>query len=259
MALRWLLPQDRWPRRWVSCAPPHSSLLAFLPTVFSPGCDGGRIRFSPELRWDDNANLDKALALLRPLKAKYGKGLSWGDLITYTGTMAIKSMGGPVLGFCAGRQDDANGDESLFLGPSPEQEAIHPCPVNGNCTSPLGPTTVGLIYVNPGGHMGVPDPLGSVPDIRSTFGNMGMNDRETVALIGGGHAFGKTHGACNKPPCGSGPNQGKGNNTVTSGFEGQWTKIPTQWSNLYFTNLLEYNWYVLCTRYFTDTKELIHV
>ncbi|KAJ3153079.1 hypothetical protein HDU86_005377 [Geranomyces michiganensis] len=208
------------------------------------GCDGGRIRFAPELSWPDNGNLDKALKLLEPVKAKYGDALSWGDLISFTGDTAIKSMGGPILGFCGGRQDDANGDASLFLGPSAEQEAIHRCPVNGECTSPLGPTTLGLIYVNPAGHMGVPDPVGSVPDIRSTFGNMGMDDAETVALIGGGHAFGKTHGACKlgAGKCGSGPNQGIGENAVTSGFEGQWTGEPTKWGNDYFKNLLKYNW-----------------
>ncbi|CAM9833697.1 unnamed protein product [Scytosiphon promiscuus] len=223
------------------------------------GCDGGRIRFNPERSWADNTNLDKALDLLEPLKLKYGDAVSWGDLIALTGNEAIRSMGGPVLGFCAGRQDDASGYASLELGPSDEQEAVAPCAVNGTCELPLGSTTVGLIYVNPEGPLAVPDPAGSAEEIREVFARMGMNDSETVALVGGGHAFGKFHGACDSGPgadpidspedpwpgtCGDpdSPNFGKAENTFTSGLEGQWTEEPTVWDNMYFIDLLEYDW-----------------
>lgn len=203
------------------------------------GCDGGRIRHDPELNWEDNANLDKALQLLKPIKEKYGSDLSWGDLIILAGNAAIESMGGPVLGFCGGRIDDFDGSDSIVLGPSEEQEELTPCDVEGACTGNLGPVAVGLIYVNPAGHLGVPEPSGRIiNDIRTSFGKMGMNDTETLALTGGGHAFGKCHGACDSPPCGD----GKGPNTFTSGFEGAWTAQPTTWTNQYFTNLFAYDW-----------------
>lgn len=223
------------------------------------GCDGGRIRHIPEFGWEDNANLDKALRLLQPIKDKYGDSLSWGDLIALVGDAAITSMGGPSIGFCGGRIDDPDGSASLKLGPSEEQESIMFCEVNGRCDAPLGPTTIGLIYVNPGGPLENNDPASAVADIRRSFGTMGMNDKETVALIGGGHAFGKVHGACETGPgpgpleqpenpypgtCGEpgSPDFGRGNNTYTSGFEGPWTTRPTEWSNDYFTSLLEFNW-----------------
>lgn len=206
------------------------------------GCDGARILHDPELNWPDNANLKHAIELLKPIKEQYGSSLSWGDLIILAGNVAIQSMGGPLLGFCGGRMDDPDGFHSLRLGPTDEQEAIMPCEVSGFCTSPLGPTQVGLIYVNAEGTNGVPEPSGSVSDIRASFKNMGMNDTETVALVGGGHAFGKAHGACLEPPCGSGDKAGKGENTYTMGFEGAWTTAPTTWTNQYFNNLLNYNW-----------------
>jgi len=249
------------------------------------GCDGGRIRFSPEAYWEDNANLDKARMLLEPMKLKYGPDLSWADLIVLAGNAGIKSTGGPVLGFCGGRIDDADGAESIILGPSPQQEALVPCQtvdiegnivpsslvgleqvvpgkrnaglawnpglsltsMQGQCQNvqgtPMGPTTVELIYVNPGGPVTAPnDPVASGHDVRTAFSRMGLNDQETAILIGGGHAIGKVHGACAKEET---DGKGKCNDgqTFTSGFEGAWTTTPTTWSNKYFRNLvnLEYN------------------
>lgn len=230
------------------------------------GCRGGRIRFEPERSWDDNTNLEKAIKLLEPIKYKYGVGLSWGDLIILAGNTAIASMGGPVLGFCAGRVDDVDGTWSLPLGAGPsgpstlEQKTLFPCgdfnnSEQGACTtdSGLGTGTVGLIYVNPEGPQRNGKPADSALDIRNVFARMAMNDSETVSLVGGGHAFGKVHGACpngaGTPPrddalnpwpglCGT----GKGEDTFTSGLEGPWSSTPTEWSNEYFQNLLNYTW-----------------
>jgi len=220
------------------------------------GADGGRMRFDPERSWADNTNLDKARTLLEPIKHKYGLGLSWGDLFVLAGDAAIESMGGPTVGFCAGRIDDSTGFWSERLGPNEMQEKNEPCPEGNRCEL-QGAVEVGLIYVNPEGPMidgeRKVDPVLSAHDVRETFRRMGMNDTETVALVGGGHAFGKMHGACPGGPgespaenpenpwagnCGT----GVGVDTFTSGFEGPWTSNPTQWDNEYFKNLFDYDW-----------------
>jgi catalase (peroxidase I) len=235
------------------------------------GCSGGRQRFEPERSWDDNTNLDKARALLAPIKMKYGDALSWGDLITFAGTTAMRVMGTPISQHCFGRIDDTDGTKSLPLGIGGEPESsTPPCEVQGMCNEPLGAGTVGLIYVNPEGPVleaggsPVPDPVASAANIRDVFGRMGQDDRDTVALIGGGHTVGKSHGACNLPAaqglipreayelgqsfawegeCGQGSGlRGKGPHVVTSGIEGPWTTRPTYWDNEFFTKLVDREW-----------------
>ena len=213
-------------------------------------------RFEPERSWPDNTNLDKARALLWDIKMKYGTALSWGDLFVLAGDAAIEEMGGKILGFCGGRLDAQDGSESIQLGPSAIQEDLFPCTSsgleNGECKEPLGANTVGLIYVNPEGHLANGDPVESANDIRDVFGRMNFDDEEIVAIIGGGHAFGKAHGAC---PAGAGDspvedpfnpypgNCGEGvANTFTSGFELPFTSKPIEWDNEYFKNLINYEW-----------------
>jgi len=235
------------------------------------GCGGGRHRFDPERSWDDNTNLDKARALLHPIKQKYGDALSWGDLFIAAGTTALQSMGAPLTRKCYGRTDDTDGAKSDLLGPSVAQEETAPCPGNYNCQAPLGAITIGLIYLNPEGVVteenGVPnpDPALLVDDVIDTFARMGHTDEHTVALIGGGHAIGKCHGAC---PSGAGMSprdtyatdttampwmgacdngqdlRGKGSNAFTAGFEGPWTKTPTTWSNDFFKDNRDLDWEV---------------
>lgn len=212
------------------------------------GCAGGRQRFEPERSWPDNTNLDKARALLWPLKEKYGDALSWGDLLVLSGTVALKTSGAQITRMCFGRVDEPDGNKS--------KELDIPCQEQGKCKEPYGATTVGLIYVNPEGPMGDPNPTGSVAEIRRTFQTMGHSDEATVALIGGGHTIGKAHGACNKP-AGLSPKEafkagqpiwkggcdtGVGDHAVTSGFEGAWTTNPLQWDNEFFQLTLNQTW-----------------
>merc|ERR1719411_1450526 len=219
------------------------------------GCDGGQQVFDPERSWDDNTNLDKARRTVFPIKKKYGIGLSWGDLIILAGDVAVEQMGGPILGTCLGRIDSKAGTQSEPLGFNARPTYV-PCEEQGFCKAPAGSIQTGLIYVNPGGPGGEPDPAASARAIRDTFGRMSMNDTESVALIGGCHAFGKFHGACPNGPgqrpsenqthpwvgtCGEPgtPTFGKRENAVTSGFEGPWTEDPTTFSNTYFQYLVQ--------------------
>ena len=222
------------------------------------GGDGGQMRFDPLNSWPDNGNLDKARRLLWPIKQKYGESLSWGDLMILAGTVGMENMGFDTYGFAGGRTDDWEPD-MVYWGPEVEMLASDREERDGKLQRPLGATHMGLIYVNPEGPKGVPDPVGSAKNIRTAFGRMAMNDEETVALIAGGHTFGKMHGA-HKPsdcleaePGGAGlekqglgwkNNCGKGNaeDTVTSGLEGAWTQLPTKWTSLYLQNLLGFEW-----------------
>lgn len=222
------------------------------------GGDGGQQRFDPLNSWPDNGNLDKARRLLWPVKQKYGESLSWADLMILAGTVGMESMGFKIYGFAGGRTDDWEPD-LVYWGPEVEMLASDRQEKDGKLQRPLGATHMGLIYVNPEGPMGKPDPMGSAKNIRTAFARMAMNDEETVALIAGGHTFGKMHGAHNAAKCvGKEPGAasieeqglgwknkcGKGHSedTVTSGLEGAWTQAPTQWTTLYLSNLLNFEW-----------------
>ncbi|MDO8863336.1 catalase/peroxidase HPI [Haliea sp. E1-2-M8] len=222
------------------------------------GAGGGQQRFDPLNSWPDNANLDKARRLLWPVKQKYGSSLSWADLMVLTGNVALESMGFETYGFAGGREDDWEPD-LVYWGPETEFLGDERYKGDRKLDNPLAAVQMGLIYVNPEGPNGKPDPLLAATDIRETFGRMAMNDEETVALIAGGHSFGKAHGAhkpddCTGPePAATGMEEqgfgwtnkcGKGNaeDTVTSGLEGAWTATPTQWSMLYLSNLFAFEW-----------------
>ena len=222
------------------------------------GGDGGQMRFDPLNSWPDNGNLDKARRLLWPLKQKYGEALSWADLMILAGTVGMENMGFKIYGFAGGRTDDWEPD-LVYWGPEVEMLASDREDRKGELRRPLGATHMGLIYVNPEGPKGKPDPLGSAKNIRVAFGRMAMNDEETVALVAGGHTFGKMHGARKPADC-MGPEPGaasieeqglgwknkcgKGHSedSITSGLEGAWTQMPTQWTTLYLSNLLNNEW-----------------
>ncbi|MBP6430862.1 MAG: catalase/peroxidase HPI [Ferruginibacter sp.] len=219
----------------------------------------GMQRFAPLNSWPDNANLDKARLLLWPVKKKYGKKLSWADLMILAGNVALESMGFKTFGFAGGREDLWEPQEEIYWGAETEWLGDKRYTGNRDLENPLGAVQMGLIYVNPEGPNGNPDPIAAAKDIRETFARMAMNDEETVALIAGGHTFGKTHGAADagkyvgREPAGASIEEqsmgwkntfGKGNaeDTITSGLEGAWTTTPTKWSNNFFWNLFGYEW-----------------
>jgi catalase-peroxidase len=223
------------------------------------GAGYGTQRFAPLNSWPDNANLDKARRLLWPIKQKYGRSLSWADLMVLTGNVALESMGFQTMGFAGGREDVWEPQEDIYWGPESEWLANKRYEGDRKLENPLAAVQMGLIYVNPEGPDGKPDPLAAARDIRETFARMAMNDEETVALIAGGHTFGKSHGAADPskfvgPEPEGAPLQeqglgwknsfGKGNaeDTITSGLEGAWTSTPTQWSSGYFDHLFGYDW-----------------
>jgi len=223
------------------------------------GAGSGTQRFAPLNSWPDNANLDKARLLLWPIKQKYGRKLSWADLMILAGNCALESMGLKPFGFGGGREDVWEPEEDIYWGSETEWLGDKRYTGDRELENPLGAVQMGLIYVNPEGPNGNPDPLASARDIRETFGRMAMNDYETVALIAGGHTFGKTHGAADpgkyvgREPAGASIEEqglgwkntfgsGNGEDTITSGLEGAWTTTPTQWSNNYFENLFGFEW-----------------
>jgi catalase-peroxidase len=223
------------------------------------GAGAGQQRFAPLNSWPDNANLDKARRLLWPVKQKYGQALSWADLLVLTGNVALETMGFETFGYAGGRADVWEPDEDVYWGPETEWLGDTRYTGDRQLEQPLGAVQMGLIYVNPEGPNGHPDPLASARDIRETFGRMAMNDEETVALIAGGHTFGKTHGAADPlehvgaEPEGAGLaeqglgwsnsyNSGAGADAITSGLEVTWTSTPARWGNGFFENLFNHEW-----------------
>lgn len=218
----------------------------------------GQQRFAPVNSWPDNANLDKARRLLWPIKQKYGQKLSWADLLILTGNVALESMGFKTFGFGGGRVDTWEPDQDIYWGPEGKWLADERYSGDRDLENPLGAVQMGLIYVNPEGPNGKPDPLAAARDIRETFARMAMNDEETVALIAGGHTFGKTHGAGDATLVGPEPEgapieqqglgwkskygTGKGGDSITSGLEVTWSQTPTKWSNHFFDNLFGHEW-----------------
>jgi catalase-peroxidase len=222
------------------------------------GGGSGALRFAPLNSWPDNANLDKARRLLWPIKQKYGRSLSWGDLMILTGNRSLETMGFKTFGFAGGREDIWAPEEDIYWGPESQWLADERYSGDRELANPLGAVQMGLIYVNPEGPNGNSDPVAAARDIRETFARMAMNDEETVALIAGGHTFGKMHGAASDEHLGAAPEgapmaemglgwsnsygSGRGDDTITSGLEGAWTTNPTQWDNGYFDLLFKYDW-----------------
>ena len=255
--------QDWWPADYGHYGPFFIRLTWHAAGTYRTG-DGrggggtGAQRFAPLNSWPDNGNLDKARRLLWPIKQKYGKQISWADLLILSGNVAIESMGGKTFGFGGGRADIWAPEEDINWGAEKEWLTNERYTGERDLANPLGAVQMGLIYVNPQGPDGNPDPKASAIDIRETFGRMAMNDEETVALVAGGHTFGKGHGAGPDSHVGAEPEgadmdemgfgwissfgSGKGSDTITSGFEGAWTSNPTQWDNGYFDLLFGYEW-----------------
>ena len=255
--------QDWWPADYGHYGPFFIRMTWHAAGTYRSG-DGrggggtGAQRFAPLNSWPDNGNLDKARRLLWPIKQKYGNKISWADLLILTGNVAIESMGGKTFGFSGGRDDIWAPEEDIYWGV--ENEWLDNKRYSGDreLANPLAAVQMGLIYVNPEGPDGNPDPLASARDVRETFGRMAMNDEETVALVAGGHTFGKAHGAGDADLVGAEPEgaaieemglgwisshgSGKGSDTITSGIEGAWTADPTKWDNGYFDLLLGYEW-----------------
>ncbi len=257
-------PQDWWPADYGHYGPLFIRLAWHSAGTYRihdgrGGASSGAIRFAPLNSWPDNANLDKARYLLWPVKKKYGRKLSWADLIILAGNCALESMGFKTYGFAGGRVDVWEPEEDIYWGAETEWLGDNRYVGDRELEIPLAAVQMGLIYVNPEGPNGKPDPLAAARDIRETFRRMAMNDEETVALIAGGHTFGKAHGAAEAskyvglPPAAASIEEmglgwkntfGKGNaeHTITSGLEGAWSRTPTQWSHDYFKHLFEYEW-----------------
>ena len=255
--------QDWWPADYGHYGPFFIRMTWHAAGTYRSG-DGrggggtGAQRFAPLNSWPDNGNLDKARRLLWPIKQKYGNKISWADLLILTGNVAIESMGGKTFGFSGGRNDIWAPEEDIYWGVENEWLANNRYSGDRELANPLAAVQMGLIYVNPEGPDGNPDPLASARDVRETFGRMAMNDEETVALVAGGHTFGKAHGAGDAGLVGAEPEgaaieemgfgwisnhgSGKGSDAITSGIEGAWTAHPTKWDNGYFDLLLGYEW-----------------
>jgi catalase-peroxidase len=255
--------QDWWPADYSHYGPLMVRMTWHAAGTYRIG-DGrggggtGNQRFAPLNSWPDNTNLDKARRLLWPVKQKYGRALSWADLLIFAGNVALESMGFKTFGFGGGRADIWEPEEDIYWGPESTWLGDERYTGDRDLDNPLGAVQMGLIYVNPEGPNGNPDPIAAARDIRETFARMAMNDEETVALIAGGHTFGKTHGAAPDSHVGAEPEgadiaqqglgwantfgSGKGVDTITSGLEGAWTTEPAKWDNNFFENLFGFEW-----------------